>query len=139
MATLIVGDITPRNQYTASSGQMDFTYSFPIFADSDLKVYIGDSLKTLTTDYTVSDAGTSSGGTVTLGNGASTGDIVTIYRDVPVSRTSDYQTGGDFLAETLNDDLDKLTMMVQQQEDRIDNNTIRFSQFTDGAPNELKR
>jgi len=137
MANITVGDLTPRNQYTATSGQTVFAYGFPIFADSDLKVYIGSTLKTLTTDYTVSGAASSSGGSVTLNSGATTGDIVTIYRDVPVSRTSDYQTGGDLLAETLNDDLDKLTMMVQQQEDRIDTSTLRFSQFTDGAPSEI--
>jgi hypothetical protein len=51
--------------------------------------------------------------------GATTGDIVTIYRDLPVSRTSDYQTSGDLLAETLNDDFDKTVMMAQQNESSL--------------------
>lgn len=134
MATLTVGDITPRVQYTATSGQTVFAYAFPIFADADLKVYIGSTLKTLTTHYTVSGAATSSGGNVTLVTGATTGDIVTIYRDLAVSRSSDYQTAGDLLAETLNDDLDKLVMMAQQQERDIANRTIRFGQFVTGLP-----
>ena len=71
MATLTVGDITPRVQYTASAGQTTFAYAFPIFANTDLKVYIGSTLKTLTTHYTVTGAGTSSGGNVVLGSGAS--------------------------------------------------------------------
>ena len=54
MATISVGDLTPRNQYTATSGQTVFAYSFPIFVDSDLKVYNGSTLLTLTTNYTVS-------------------------------------------------------------------------------------
>ena len=131
MATLTVGDITPRVQYTATASQTTFAYAFPIFATSDLKVYIGSTLKTLTTHYTVTGAGTSSGGNVVLGTGASAGDIVTIYRDLPVARSSDYQTGGTFRAETLNDDLDKAIMMVQQLEDQVNNNTLTVDQFDD--------
>ena len=134
MATLTVGDLTPRVQYTASSGQTAFTYNFPIFEDSDLKVYVGDTLQTLTTDYTVSGAGTSSGGTVTFGSGQTAGDIVTIYRDLPVSRSTDYQANGDLLAENLNDDLDKLVMMIQQVEYDVNNRCLRFGQFTTGIP-----
>lgn len=134
MATLTVGDITPRVQYTATGSQTVFAYSFPIFVDSDLKVYIGSTLKSLTTHYTVSGAGTTAGGNVTLGTGASAGDIVTIYRDLPVARTTDYQTGGDLLAETLNDDLDKVVMMAQQNERDLNNRTLRFGQFTTGIP-----
>jgi len=134
MATLTVGDLTPRLQYTATSGQTVFAYTFPIFADSDLKVYVGETLKTLTTDYTVSGAGTSSGGNVTFGSGLTAGDIVTIYRDLPVARTTDYQANGDLLAESLNDDLDKLTMMIQQVEYDVNNRCLRFGQFTTGIP-----
>tara|TARA_Y100000310_G_scaffold86464_1_gene83345 strand:- start:639 stop:2216 length:1578 start_codon:yes stop_codon:yes gene_type:complete len=134
MATLTVGDVTPRVQYTATGSQTVFAYSFPIFVDSDLKVYIGSTLKSLTTHYTVSGAGTTAGGNVTLGTGATAGDIVTIYRDLPVSRTTDYQTGGDLLAETLNDDLDKVVMMAQQNERDLNNRTLRFGQFTTGIP-----
>jgi hypothetical protein len=119
MATITVGDLTPRNQYVSSSGQTSFAYTFPIFADGDLKVYIGSTLQTLTTHYTVSGAATSNGGNVTLVSGATAGDVVTIYRDIPVSRTSDYQASGDLLAETLNDDFDKTVMMAQQNESSL--------------------
>jgi len=116
-----------------------FAYAFPIFTDADLKVYKGSTLMTLssnsdTVSYQVSGAGTSAGGNVTFGAGLTAGDIVTIYRDLAVSRASDYQTGGDLLAETLNDDLDKLVMMVQQQERDIANRSIRFGQFVTGLP-----
>ena len=134
MATLTVGDITPRAQYTATANQTTFAYAFPIFVNTDLKVYIGSTLKTLTSHYTVTGAGNSSGGNVVLGSGASAGDIVTIYRDLPVARSSDYQTGGTFRAETLNDDLDKLAMMIQQVEYDLNNRVLRFGQFTTGIP-----
>ena len=139
MATLLVNDVTPRVQYTASSSQTVFAYGFSIFVDTDLKVYKGSTLMTLSsasnnTSYQVSGAGTTAGGNVTFGAGLTAGDIVTIYRDLPVSRTSDYQTGGDLLAETLNDDLDKIVQMVQQVERDIDQRTLRFGQFTTGIP-----
>ena len=134
MATISVGDLTPRNQYTATSGQTVFAYGFPIFVDTDLKVYNGSTLLTLTANYTVSGAATDNGGNVTLGSGATAGDIITIYRDMPVARTSDYQTNGDLRAETLNDDLDKLAMMIQQIEYDLNSRTLRFGQFTTGIP-----
>ena len=134
MATLLVNDLNPRVQYTATSSQTVFAYGFSIFNDSDLKVYVGSTVKTLTTDYTVSGAGTTAGGNVTFGTGLTSGDIVTIYRDLPVSRTTDYQANGDLLAESLNDDLDKLAMMIQQVEYDLNSRTLRFGQFTTGIP-----
>ena len=46
-----------------------------------------------------------------------------------ISRTSDYQANGDLLAETLNDDLDKIVLMAQQVEDQVNNNTLKVDQF----------
>ena len=134
MAHIVIGDLTPRNQYTASSGQTIFDYDFPIFEDGDLKVYIGSTLQTLTTDYTVTGAGNDAGGTIVLTSGATAGDIVTVYRDLPVARSTDYQANGDLLAATLNDDFDKLVMMVQQIEYDVNNRCLRFGQFTTGIP-----
>ena len=116
MAHITISDTTPRVNYTASSSQTAFTVNFPFFADSDLKVYQNDTLKTLTSDYTVTGAGASAGGTVTLGTGATSGDIISILRDVPVARTTDFATSGQFQIDTLNTDLDKHTAMLQELE-----------------------
>ena len=129
MATIVIGDITPKNQYTASANQTVFAYSFPIFAAADIKVYVNSTLKSLSTHYSVSGVLSANGGNVTLGTGASNGDIVTIYRDMAISRTSDYQANGDLLAETLNDDFDKVVLMAQQVEDQVNNNTLKVDQF----------
>ena len=116
MAHITISDTTPRVNYTASSSQTAFTVNFPFFADSNLKVYQNDTLKTLSTDYTVTGAGASAGGTMTLGTGATSGDIISILRDVPVARTTDFATSGAFQIDTLNTDLDKHTAMVQELE-----------------------
>ncbi len=133
--TLIVNDTAPRKQYEATAAQDTFAYTFPIYEDSDLVVYLtpvgqaaddAADILTLTTDYTVSGEGTSNGGNVVLVVAATAGDIITIHRDIPVARTSDYQTNGDLQSTSLNDDLDKLVMMVQQQEESIDDRTLKF-------------
>jgi len=131
---ILINDTAPRAQYTATSGQTVFTVSFEFFANSDLKVYRNATLLTLTTNYTVTGAGVTGGGSVTLVTGATAGDIVTIIRDVPVARTSDFPTSGPFNIEALNTDLDRLTAMVQQQE-TLDGRSLRLDQFD--TPNTL--
>jgi len=128
MATLVVGDKTPKNQYESNADQVDFPYTFPIFEDSDLKVFVGSSQKTLSADYTVTNAGNKDGGSVVFGTPIAVNEVVTIYRDIPVARTTDYATGGALMAENLNNDLDKLVMMTQQNEAAY-SNTIRVDQF----------
>ena len=123
---ILINDTSPRAQYTATSGQTAFTIPFEFFANSDLKVYKNAVLLTLTTDYTATGAGVTGGGTLTLVVGAATNDIITIVRDVPVSRTSDFPTSGPFNIEALNTDLDRLVAMSQQQEAR-DTRTLRLS------------
>ena len=82
---ILVNDTTPRNQYTATSGQTVFAYSFEIFDVTDVKVYNGSTLLTYAsgpsggTQYSVSNAGVTGGGNITLGSGgASNGDTITI-------------------------------------------------------------
>lgn len=136
---LLVNDVTPRVQYVATAAQTVFVYPFAIFADADLKVYQTLSgvtaddtadLLTLTTHYTVSDAGVTAGGNVTLVTGAAVGDIITIVRDLAVERTTDYQNLGDLASTSFNDDLDKLVMMVQQQEDKFTSRLLTFQEST---------
>lgn len=107
-------DVTPRVQYVASASQTAFDYPFPIFADADLVVIVDGVTKTLTTHYTVSGEGDDAGGTVTFLSGQSSGAIVTIYRDIAIQRTSDFQTNGPLSSDTFNDELDRLTLVQQE-------------------------
>lgn len=109
-----VFDNEPRDQYTASASQTAFTYSFAIFVDSDLVVYDNDTLMALSTDYTVSGAGDDNGGTVTFVVGRTAGHVITIYRDLPIERTTDFQQNGPNLSASMNDELDRITLVQQQ-------------------------
>ena len=75
---LAISDTSPRVQYTATGGQTTFTVPFEFFADGDLTVIKtaasngADTTLTLTaspssaTQYSVTGAGVSGGGTKTL-------------------------------------------------------------------------
>tara|TARA_R110000744_G_scaffold71312_1_gene143622 strand:- start:580 stop:1293 length:714 start_codon:yes stop_codon:yes gene_type:complete len=120
---LVINDTTPLNQYTATSGQVDFTISFEFFATTDIKVYNGDTVLTFNaspgnaTQYSVTGAGTNGTKKITLGSpGATTGNVITILRDIPVKRTSDFPTSGPFNIDVLNTELDTLTSMIAERE-----------------------
>ena len=47
-----LNDLSRRKQYVATAGQTVFPYPFPIFEDTDLVVYVNDSLQTVNANYT---------------------------------------------------------------------------------------
>ena len=120
---ITISDTTPRVQYTATAGQTAFAVNFEFFANADLKVYNGSTLLTYAaspsgaTQYSVTGAGVSGGGSITLGSpGATVDDTITIYRDMSIARSTDFPTSGAFQVDSLNEELDKLTAMIQQVE-----------------------
>lgn len=114
-----VNDLTPRAQYSAATSQVEFPYPFPIFSNADLVVDVDGVIQALTDDYTVSDAGADTGGDVTFVAPMVGGEIVTIYRDIAIQRTSDFQQNGPWSSVTTNDELDKITLILQQLEARL--------------------
>ena len=114
---MTVSNTTSRNQYTATSGQTVFPYTFEIFDKGDVVVLKNGTALSEGTNYTVSGVGVNTGGNITLVVGATAGDILTIYRDMALDRLTDYQTSGDFLAQEVNDDFDRLWLAMQQGEE----------------------
>ena len=117
--TILIADNSPRISYTATSGQTAFTVPFEFFDNSDLNVYINDTLKTLTTHYTVT-GGDGSTGSITLVTGATAGDVVVITRDVTIERTTDFPSSGPFQVASLNTELDKVVAMIADMNDLAD-------------------
>jgi len=118
---------TPRNTYTASAGQTDFTIGFEFFAVADVKAYKNGTLLTYnaspSTNSQYSLVGTASssddayefggGGTLKLGGGgASANDIIVIIRDIAITRTSDFSSTGTLDVKSINTQLDQLTAIV---------------------------
>ncbi len=120
---ITISDTEPRVQYTATSGQTSFSVPFEFFTTSDIKVYNGTTLLTYAASpssgsyYSVTGAGVSGGGSITLGSGGATlDDTITIYRDLGVARSTDFPTSGAFQVDSLNTELDKIIAMIQQVE-----------------------
>ena len=136
---------TPRNTYTATSGQTAFTIGFEFFKVEDVKVYKNGTLLTYNaspssaSQYKITGTASASddayefgsGGTVTLGAGATVNDSIVIIRDIVLERTSDFPTTGAFDITALNTQLDTMTSMlsdIKQQSDRsvklLDTDTV---------------
>ena len=119
MAHVKIGDISPRVQYTitAETQAGPWTYPFPIFKDANLEVAYDTAVQALATDYTVTGAGSDTGGTVTPVTLPAVGAVVTIRRTVVIQRTSDFQESGEFRAKVINDDLDTIVAILQELDD----------------------
>tara|TARA_A100001391_G_scaffold183587_2_gene150907 strand:+ start:6644 stop:8044 length:1401 start_codon:yes stop_codon:yes gene_type:complete len=144
---MTVSTTTNRASYSGNGSTAAFAYGFKIFADADLTVIIRSSAgvettKTLTTHYTVSGAGTDSGGNVTFttGNIPASGETVVILRKLTLTQGTDYVANDPFPAESHEDALDRLTMIAQQHDEAIgralkvsQTNVIATSEFTTSA------
>ena len=109
-----IGDVSPRINYIGDGLTVAFSYSFPIFVDTDIEVYIDGALQTLTTDYAVSDAGNSAGGTVTFTTAPTNGADILFVRRLTIARTSDFEDAGLFRGNRINDDFDFQMAAIQQ-------------------------
>jgi hypothetical protein len=96
----------------AASGTGPYAFTFEILSQTDIAVYKASTLLTLTTDYTVT-INANGTGSVTLVTSAGTSNI-TIVGAKNIQRTTDFTTGGDLFANTLNDELDNQTIFIQQ-------------------------
>jgi hypothetical protein len=114
MADYAITNVTRRVVYTGSAGVGPYAFSFPVLVNTDIAVYKNSTLLTLTTDYTVTISGTTGQGSVTLVSAATGSDRITIVGARAIERSTDFVTGGDFFANTLNTELDSEVIFVQQ-------------------------
>jgi hypothetical protein len=111
MADYAISNV-PRRVVYAASGTGPYAFTFEILNQTDIAVYKASTLLTLTTDYTVT-INANGTGSVTLVLTAGTSNI-TIVGAKNIQRTTDFTTGGDLFANTLNDELDNQTIFIQQ-------------------------
>ena len=136
--TISVSDNTPRVSYTVGQGvtQTSFTVNFEFFADADLRVFVDNTLKTITTHYTVS-GGNGSTGTVTMSvTGASGGSTVVIVRAIALERTTDFPTSGAFNISSLNTELDRIIAIHADVDDTAERG-LRLQESDDAVATTL--
>ena len=119
----------PQHDYTATSGQTEFIFTFTLFDSLDaIKVFVGGVEKVRNTDYTVYASDGSnilttdfplSGGKVVFNAGLTAGDLVALVRDTPISRSTDYTNNSKFEADSFDNSLDKAIAILQDQKRRL--------------------
>lgn len=107
-----INNVTRRVVF-AASGTGPYAFTFEILAAADIAVYRDDTLLTLTTDYTVT-INSNGTGSITLTAAPTGATQIAIVGNRTIARTTDFTTGGDFFANTLNDELDQQTIFAQQ-------------------------
>jgi len=113
MANYPISNVSRRVVYTGSAGVGPYAFTFEIINSGDVDVYKNDTLLTLTTNYTVT-INSNGTGSVTLVVAATGSDRITIVGARAIERTTDFVTGGDLFANTLNEEIDSQTIFVQQ-------------------------
>lgn len=114
MADYPISNVARRIVYTGSAGVGPYAFPFEVLTNTDINVYKNDTLLTLTTNYSVTISPTLGTGSITLVVAATGSDRITIVGARAVQRTTDFTTGGDFFANTLNDEMDSQTILTQQ-------------------------
>jgi hypothetical protein len=130
--------------YLGNGATTAFSFSFKVFSTSDIKVTIVNSLDVetilvLNVDYTVtlnSNQETSPGGSITYpisGTPLPPGSKLTIIGNLPYDQPLDLPSGGNFSPLALENQLDRMTMQIQQLREQL-NRTLTVPVTTPFAP-----
>ena len=136
MTALIVNNKDPRRQYTVTSpAVVTYSFDFEFLRDDDVAVYLTPvgatpdpvhQILDLYTDYTITGAGVTGGGSITITVTLAIGDIITIERNLAYDRLTDFSVGGQFKSLTINEQLDRLVMQIQQVNNLITNRGLTY-------------
>ena len=107
-----IKNVRPRVQYIGDGAQTVFPYAFGIFEDEDIEVYADETR--MESGYTVTGAGSSTGGSVVFDTPPADGVRITLLRNLSIECVSDFQDGGELRAKVLNYELDYQTACMQQ-------------------------
>ena len=120
-----ISNVTRRAVYAPSGagGVGPYAFTFEILANTDIAVYKDDTLLTLTTHYTVTINANGTGSVLINATGLALSPTsptqYAIIGNRTIARSTDFTTGGDFFANTLNDELDQQTIFAQQNSEGL--------------------
>ena len=120
----VVSGTSRAGPFAGTGTLTELPFGFRVQSAQDLKVVrinAGGSLTTLAlgTDYAVNGIGNASGGTVVLTKALPAGETVTIIRTLAFTQNTDLFNAGPFLAQTLEDMVDRSVMLAQQLDERV--------------------
>ncbi len=142
---MTISTTTIKNSYSGNGVLTVFAYTFKIATTADIEVIIRSStgtetVKDLTTHYSVSGAGSASGGNVTMGTPPATGETLVIRRSTTQTQAVDLVENDPFTADSVEGAFDKNLSIAQELQEELNrsikvskSNTITSSEITDSA------
>lgn len=122
-----------RIQYSGNGVTTAFSFPAPVQSSADLIVITTtsgvDTIRTLTSDYTLTGVGTASSVTVTFLSAPANGTTVTIYRSPAATQSLDLTENSNFPQESVETALDKLAMISARVKDAV-TRCIRYPEST---------
>lgn len=130
----IATTVNKSGPYAGNGVTTDFAAAFLFFDDSDLVVILTnaagvETIQTITTHYTVADAGEPAGGTVTMLTPPATGELLTIKRVIPFTQAVDYVNPNKMDLDILERSMDEITMLAQQLKE-ISDRSVKYKAST---------
>jgi len=136
-----------KNSYSCTGSQDTFAYSFQISTIADMQVIIrsaagAETVKTLTTHYTVTGAGSANGGNVVFESGhiPTNTETVILRRSTAQTQALDLVENDPFTADSVESAFDKNLALVQELQEQADRsikisrtNTMTSTEFTNSA------
>ncbi len=130
---MTISTTTIKNSYSGNGSTTAFNYTFKISAESEMEVIIRsaagtETVKTLTTHYTITGVGNAGGGAVTFtaGNIPVTGETVILRRETAQTQTMDLIDNDPMSAETIETAHDKAIAITQELQEEV-NRSIKLS------------
>lgn len=129
---MTISTTTNRVSFAGNGSTTAFATDYKFFADGDLSVILVvdstgvETTQTLTTHYTVAGEGVATGGTVTMVTAPAVGETLVIVRAQAYTQTLDLVENDPFPSSSVEDQLDKLAIMTQQNNDEI-NRSVKLS------------
>ena len=126
--TISVSANNARVRYTATSSQTAFAIPFEFTDNDEITVFVATTTLvaavergqgTGSTEYGISGGGGATGA-IAFVTGITQGQIVTIVRDIPIERTTDFTAGTTINRAALNTQLDNITAMIGDLKDKSD-------------------
>ena len=124
---MAVSSLLTKQQFVLDGVEDEYTFTFRalISAQEDIKCTVTtggtDTVLVYTTNYTVAINSDGIGGIVTLVAPASVGlGTLTVYRETNLKQESDYDDYNQFPANTLEENLDQLMLIVQERAEELD-------------------
>lgn len=128
-----VPNLSPYVQYVAAGGQVLYPYPFPITQDSDLVVVINGVTQPTDSSYSLTGQGNDTGGNCILNTGSTAGDIITLYRDIPIQRLTQISQNSGFSSSAFNAEFNNLYLIAQQLEAQFAT-TLQIPNTNSGSP-----